>query len=136
MAELGKYDLLIGHNIEGFDLGFLRTRALRHGIPWVLMPITYDTKNGFKRTKYRTVLNNFGKPSAALDMVADLLGVTQEKTKIYPMAHWETVWGNKKTRAEAMNDLVSHCESDVRMNTRAYEMILPADTRVTLKRWL
>ena len=136
LGELGKYDLLIGQNIEDFDLGFLKSRAARLGIPFQLAPFTYDTKKAFGRTKFRTVLNGFGKPSKSLDMIADFLGVDQLKTKIYPAAHWQTIWGKESERMEAMNALVDHCERDVRMNHRVYELILPSDNRANIKRWL
>ena len=56
--ELGKYDLLIGHNIVKFDIPFIRTRCYRRGIPFTLFPLVYDTMAAFGRTKFRTV-NNF-----------------------------------------------------------------------------
>jgi DNA polymerase elongation subunit (family B) len=135
VAELSKYDLLIGHNVESFDMGFLRTRAYRHTAPFFLEPFIYDTKKAFQRVRMRTVLNVVGKPSAAMDMVADFLGINQEKTKIYPVHHWQTVWGNDVERAEAMNDLVEHCQRDVRMNAQIYELLLPHDKKATIRRW-
>jgi DNA polymerase elongation subunit (family B) len=135
LEELGKYDLLIGHNIINFDLGFLRTRAYRYGIPFQLGPFVYDTMPAFRRVKLRTVLNAVGKPSASLDMIADLLGVDQEKTKLYPVQHWETVWSKEADRLEAMNSLVSHCEKDVRMSARVYEILLPLDYKAKIGRW-
>lgn len=134
--ELRKYDLLIGHNIENFDMGFLRTRAYRHNLPFALNPITYDTMRAFRRVRMRTVLNAIGKPSASLDMVADFLGVSQEKTKLYPVQHWQTIWGNDKERLDALNFTVDHCKKDVRMNAQVYELILPFDDRLVLRRWV
>jgi DNA polymerase III epsilon subunit-like protein len=133
--ELSKYDLLIGHNLENFDLGFIRTRAYRCGVPFPLRPFTYDTMKAFRRVKMRTVLNIVGKPSASMDMVADFLGIDQEKTKLYPVQHWQTVWGNETQRAAAMNDLVDHCQRDVRMNARIYELLLPYDEKANIRRW-
>jgi DNA polymerase elongation subunit (family B) len=133
--ELKKYDVLVGHNIDNFDLGFLRTRAYRHNVPFPINPITYDTAKAFRRVKFRTVLNAIGKPSASLDMVADFMGIKQEKTKLYPVEHWQTVWGNEVQRMETMNNLVDHCLRDVRMNSQIYEILLPHDEKVTLKRW-
>lgn len=136
LAELEKYDLLIGHNIEGFDLGFLRTRAAVHGLSFNIEPFTYDTMKGFRRSKFRTRLNGYGKPSAALAMIADFLGVDQEKTSIFPVEWWSALWGNKLKRIEAMNDIVDHCVKDVRMNHRVYELILPHDKKASFRRWM
>lgn len=136
LAELGKYDLLIGHNIEGFDLGFLRTRAQMLGIPFTLCPITYDTMLGFRRTKFRTVLNFKGKPTASMDIIGDFLGVTQLKTATYPVMRWQNIWGNETQRTEAMSEIVDHCQRDVRMNQAIYDILLPADNKVVLRRWM
>jgi uncharacterized protein YprB with RNaseH-like and TPR domain len=134
--ELKKYDLLIGHNIENFDLGFLRTRAYRHNVLFPLNPITYDTMKAFRRVRMRTVLNAIGKPTASLAMIADFLGVKQEKTSIFPVEHWKTIWGNEVERMDAMNSIIDHCVKDVRMNTQVYELLLPYDEKVSMKRWL
>jgi uncharacterized protein YprB with RNaseH-like and TPR domain len=134
--ELKTYDLLIGHNIENFDLGFLRTRAYRHNVPFPLNPITYDTMKAFRRVRMRTVLNAIGKPTASLAMIADFLGVKQEKTSIFPVEHWKTIWGNEAERMDAMNSIIDHCQKDVRMNTQVYELLLPYDEKVSMKRWL
>lgn len=136
LAELRSYDLLVGHNIANFDMGFLRTRAYRHEVRFDLSPITYDTMQAFARVKLRTIANaRTGKPAKSLDMIADLLGVTQEKTRIYPSEHWRNIWGNKRQRIEAMDNIVDHCQKDVRMNARIYEILLPQDNNLTLKRW-
>lgn len=136
LGELKKYDLLIGHNINNFDLGFLKTRAYRHDVPFFLNPITYDTMYAFGRVKLRTIASAFtGKPTKSLAMVADLLGVRQEKTSIYPVEHWQGIWGKKAERTEAMNDIVDHCQRDVRMNSQVYEILLPQDNKLILRRW-
>lgn len=134
--ELKKYDLLIGHNINNFDLGFLRTRAYRHNVPFPLNPITYDTMPAFRRVRMRTILNAVGKPTASLAMIADFLGVKQEKTSIFPVEWWQAIWGSETERMEAMNNIIDHCAKDVRMNAEVYQLLLPYDEKVTLKRWL
>ena len=136
LTELRSYDILIGHNIENFDLGFLRTRAYRHSVQFDLSPITYDTMKAFGRVKLRTIANaHTGKPVKSLAMIADLLGVDQEKTSIYPREHWQNIWGSENEREEAMDKIVDHCIKDVRMNARVYEILLPQDRSLNLKRW-
>jgi uncharacterized protein YprB with RNaseH-like and TPR domain len=136
LDELKKYDLLIGHNIDGFDLGFLRTRAQRHNIPFFLNPFTYDTMKAFRRVQWRTVLNRIGKPTASLAMIADFLGVKQEKTSVFPVEWWQGIWGNDVERMEALNNIADHCVKDVRMNAQVYELMLPHDLKASVKRWL
>jgi len=134
--ELKKYDLLIGHNIDNFDINFLKTRAYRLGVPWYLCPLTYDTMKAFRRTGYRTILNVIGKPSAGMAMVADFLGIDQLKTAIYPVDWWQSVWGSERKRLEAINEIVDHCQRDVRCNAQMYDVLLPADTKAIIKRAL
>lgn len=134
--ELRKYDLLIGQNIEAFDLPYLRSRCLRRGIPFDLSPYTYDTMKAFRRTRLLTRQNGFGKPSAALDVIADFLGVDQLKTKIYPVEHWMTIWGNAAEREAAMQEVLDHCRRDVRMTAQIYNIILPNDHKGVLRRWM
>jgi hypothetical protein len=35
-----------------------------------------------------------------------------------------------------MNSIIDHCQKDVRMNTQVYELLLPYDEKVSMKRWL
>lgn len=136
VSELKKYPLLVGHNIDKFDLPFLRSRAYRLNAPCELYPFTYDTLKAFRRVGLRTVLNGFGKPSAGLAHVADFFGIPQEKTGIFPVEHWRTIWGNEAQRNMAMDNLIDHCERDVRMNALVYPALLQQDMRATIKRLL
>jgi len=135
-GEFDKYDLLIGHNIDNFDLNFLRTRAYRLKVPWLHQHFTYDTMKAFKRTGYRTVLNVVGKPTAKMSMVADFLGLDQLKTAIYPVEWWSSVWGKEIERLESINQIVDHCKRDVKMNAEMYEILLKADPKAVIRRHL
>jgi uncharacterized protein YprB with RNaseH-like and TPR domain len=134
LEELDKYELLIGHNINRFDIPFLRSRAYQYGMNWWTHPLTYDTLEGFRRSGLLTRQNGFGKPSASMAMVADFLGLEQLKTGVYPREWWMTVWGNKKKRREYMNDIVDHNVRDVRMNAAMYPILLANYPRVVIKR--
>ncbi len=136
LAELRKYDLLIGHNINQFDVPYLRSRAFQLHSPHELWPFTYDTLKAFRRVGLRTVMNGFGKPRAGLGHVVDFFGHKQEKNGIFPVQHWKGIWGNLKERTEALNDLASHCTADVRMNAAIYPALLDMDTRAVIKRLL
>ncbi len=132
LNELYKYDLLVGHNIQKFDLPFLMTRALRLGVavPNKATPLIYDTMVGFRRTGLRTRLNQRGKPSASLAMITDLFGIPQEKTALYPDEQFTIVWDGSK---KAMRDLVDHCLRDVRMNIQVFHKVFPLDPKRVLK---
>jgi uncharacterized protein YprB with RNaseH-like and TPR domain len=135
VLELSLYDLLIGHNIDSFDLHFLRTRAYVHKVPCAMTPFTFDTMRSFRRVGMRTVLNRIGKPTASMDMVADFLGLDQLKTKIYPVDWWQSIWGSDAERLDALNEIVDHCVRDVRMNAQIYDALLPLDEKAVIKRW-
>jgi len=132
--EFQKYHVLIGHNIQNFDWPFLKSRAFRRGIQWDIYPALYDTLKAFRRTKYLTVPNGFGKPSGGLDMVADFGGINQEKTKIYPVAWWESVWGDKKERTATIQEIAAHCQADVRMNANVFDYLWAADMKAIIRK--
>lgn len=134
VGELDKYDLLIGHNIDKFDIPFLRSRAYQFGCAWPAHPLTYDTMKAFRRTGFLTRQNGFGKPSAGMDMVADFLGVVQLKTKIYPREWWLSIWGNKAKRTAALDEIERHNQQDVRLNASIYPILLANDPRVMIRR--
>jgi len=133
-AELAKYDLLIGHNITRFDWRYLRSRAMRLGLPIPTAPFVYDTMQAWRRVGMLTVPNHIGKPSAGLAHMADFLGLAQEKTLVMPGVWWESVWGDNKKRLEAMNSIVSHCQADVSMTEKAYDLLLPIDLHANIRR--
>ena len=134
--EIRKYYFLIGHNIRKFDVPYLRSRAFQRQVAWTARPVMYDTLHAFRRTGYLTQPNGFGKPSAGLDMVADFGKVIQEKTRIYPNEWWETIWGNKRKRVEAMDKIVDHCQRDVRLNANVLPFLWEADVRPVFARSL
>ncbi len=136
VEELKKYSLLVGHNIDKFDLPFLRSRAYRLNAPCELYPFTYDTLKAFRRVGLRTVLNGFGRPSAGLAHVVDFFGIPQEKTAVYPVEHWRVIWGNEEEKKKAMDELVDHCIRDVHMNALVYPALLQQDMRANIKRLL
>ena len=49
VAELEKYHMWIGHNIDRFDFTFLKSRAVLLGVPFTVATPTYDTMLAFRR---------------------------------------------------------------------------------------
>lgn len=134
IEAVSDYHLLIGHNIVGFDWGFLKSRAMILGVDMCKPPLAYDTMLAFRRTGLRTRLTGYGKPTAALDHIIDIFGFKQKKTKIYPREHWKTVWESGVDRREAIDGLVEHCVADVIMTEQIYWRLLDMDTTDRLKR--
>lgn len=133
--ELSKYQIIIGHNIENFDWCYLKSRAVILGVPLTLRPFGYDTLKAFRRSKLRTRMNGFGRPSAGMDMVVDFFGLPQKKTKIYPRAWWEAVWGNRDgKKTKAIDEIVTHCKDDCAMNEQIFWKLIDLDWRGGIKR--
>lgn len=134
VTRLENFHLLIGHNILSFDWGFLKSRAVSLGVPFKHFPLAYDTMRAFKRTGLRTRLNQIGKPTAALDHIIDFFGLPQEKTRLYPVEHWKTIWETGDDRTKAVQALVDHCVADVEMTEKIYWKLLDLDTTVGFQR--
>jgi len=128
--EVEKYDLIVMHNGERFDWPYLKSRAMLLNMKRPKPPLVYDTMLGAKRCGFRTTLNVIGKPTVALDHLADFFGIPQEKTKIYPRVHWDIIWeANFPAGIEAMRQLVEHCAADVRMTEEVYWKIIRNDPK-------
>ena len=134
--DMTNYDLLIGHNIDRFDLPYIRSRAQARQVPFFQNPFVYDTMRAFGRTKLRTVLNGYGQPSKSMAMIADFLGLDQLKTNIYPRQWWQSIWGNAEEREAAMQEIIDHCKRDVRTNHEIYDLLLQYDMKASIKRWM
>lgn len=133
--ELMQYDIVVSHNGYRFDWNYLKSRAQVFGIDIPHAPLSYDTLQAFRRCGFLTRPNSFGKPTAALAMVADFLGVPQEKTGIYPREHWKVVWTTGVEREDALNKLVSHCVADVSMTEKVYRALFVMDGAAILRRF-
>jgi uncharacterized protein YprB with RNaseH-like and TPR domain len=128
IAALEPFDILIGHNIFKFDIPWLNSRAVFFDLPQRVKPFAvYDTMRAFGRLNWKTVLNSYGKPTKALGHVIDFFGIEQEKTAIYPRAHWEAVWNNRGERIKTMDEIAAHCYADVRMTEKIYWQLLKAE---------
>ncbi len=137
IAELSKYDLWIGQNIDKFDVDYLKSRAYILDVPYDLRPFTYDVRVAFKHLGYRTPMNYFGHPSASLKHIVDFLGIKQLKTIIgMPRSQWETIWETGEKRKVAMDFIAEHCVADVAMTEEVYDEVMPLDLRYQIKRRL
>lgn len=134
LQELSYYDIVVGHNARRFDWNYIKSRAVIFGLPIPKYPLIYDTLDAFRRCGFLTRQNSFGKPTASLSFIADFLDIKQEKTAIYPRAHWKGVWGDADDKAEALDNLVDHCVRDVRMTEKVFRRLFEQDGGATLRR--
>ena len=134
---MGGYDLWVGHNIERFDIPYMKTRGMRRDVKFDHHPLTYDTFKAFRRLGIQTRPNGFGKPMAGLGAAADALNIRDgSKTAVYSGEWWMQIWGNKEARKTAFDAVVHHCIDDTRMNLGLYREIMPLDLRMNIKRLL
>lgn len=114
---LNQSDVIVAHNGAKFDLPWIRTRALKHG---VTMYPKYNMVDTLKIVRYD---HNF--PSNKLDDLGDYLGLGRKiKTE---MKLWDDVIAGNK---EALEKMVKYCERDVFLLEDVYDklssMTLPA----------
>jgi DNA polymerase elongation subunit (family B) len=104
-------DELIGHNIDKFDLAWVRTRCLFHKIPMFPSYITIDTLK-ISRSKFRFNSNK-------LDYISKLLGVGKKiKTEF---AMWSNILLNKDK--VAMDKMVKYCKMDVIILEKVFKQL-------------
>lgn len=101
--ELSEYDVIVAHNGVGFDLPFIRSRALYWGLDRVPDVKVVDPLKVLWE-KFRLKRNSLG-------AVSDFIGSLDKKDPL-DMSLWVNVVlnGNKN----ALNQIVHHCQSDVR----------------------
>ena len=110
-----QFDRIVGHYSTYFDIPFLRTRALIHGLEFPVTGRLYHTDT-WKMARKSLCLH-----SNRQAVVAESLYGSTVKTRIsHP--HWrQAMMGN----VESMKEVVDHCEKDVQDLKKNYETLLP-----------
>jgi DNA polymerase III epsilon subunit-like protein len=104
-------DELVGHNGDKFDLAWIRTRCLFHGIEMFPDYVTIDTLK-IARQKFRFNSNR-------LNYIADFLGIgTKIKTE-YSL--WKDILLHKDK--EAMAKMIKYCQKDVVLLEKVYKAL-------------
>jgi predicted PolB exonuclease-like 3'-5' exonuclease len=121
-------DDIIAHNGDGFDLPWIRGRAIKHGIPmrWDY-PITDTLKMARKRAG-----KGFKFQSNRLDYIAKYLGVGRKIKS--DMQWWKDItfpcflpelFPMTKTYDKAMDNMTKYCEMDVKVLQDVYHTLTP-----------
>jgi len=106
-------DVIVGHNINRFDLKHIRTRALFHGLP---MKRKYNVIDTLTLARSLGMFN-----SNKLDYLAQYLGVgCKIKTS---MALWDNIILHKCPKA--MRAMVKYCKQDVVVLEAVFTKFLP-----------
>jgi hypothetical protein len=135
IAELSKYNMWIGHNIERFDYRYLKSKLFLFDLGAMPRPWYYDTCKVFRALGFMTKFNMVGKPAAGLDSAVDFFGFYQMKTKLMPNYVSGALKGPKEKRTEVMNKVVEHCIGDVLMNEKMYFKLIDEDHQTIIRRF-
>ena len=94
-------DELVGHNGDRFDLAWIRTRCLFHGLSMFPKYTTIDTLK-IARQKFKFNSNK-------LNYIADFLGFGEKIKTDFSL--WRNIVLNKDPKA--MDDMIKYCKKDV-----------------------
>ena len=114
IKQLNKADEVIAHNGDRFDIKWLRTRCLFHGIE--MFP-QYQSIDTLKHAK-----SQFNFNSNKLDYIAKFLGVGA-KLKHEGIDMWKAIIFDKD--ADAMSRMVEYCDMDVIVLEKVFEKLQP-----------
>ena len=104
-------DEIIGHNGDRFDIPWIRTRALYHGIDTVPRWKTLDT--------LKSVRGNLNLPSNRLDAIGRYFGLGE---KVYVDGElWKNVVFGDGSR---LDEMIEYCENDVALLEKVYNKII------------
>jgi len=113
MEVAANADEIVGHNGDRFDIRWLRTRCLIHGIP--AFP-SYKTLDTLKKLRSGFYFN-----SNRLDYIGQVLGVGKKIETSYSL--WKDIC--LRGCPESMTKMVDYCKEDVSLLERVYERIMP-----------
>ena len=108
---INESDEAIGHNGDRFDLAWIRTRCLFHGISMFPNYCTIDTLK-IARQKFRFNSNK-------LNYIADFLGIGQKIKTDFGL--WKNIVLHKDKKA--MADMIKYCKKDVILLEKVYKAL-------------
>lgn len=127
LEELNKYDIVIGHNVAGFDLNWLNSRAMYYGMVMPKSWLYYDTYQVAKTMAIKSA-------TKSLAGLCAYFGIDSHKTSVQK-GEWTMV--DSPIRAEyehSMGEIVKHCEWDVIDNRELFDILWKYDDKKSLKR--
>lgn len=107
-------DEVIGHNSDKFDIKWVRTRCIYHGIP-----MTHDIKS---IDTLKAARGKFRFNSNRLDYLGKYLGLG-EKMETGGFSLWKDIV--LKNSKKAMNTMVAYCKQDVLLLEKIFQKINP-----------
>ncbi len=108
--------VIVGHNSDGFDIKWLRTRCLYHRLPCPPNFVTIDT---WKQAK-----SAFRFQGNGLKYIARFLQLKKQKIVTQENAGlWQDVVFKKS--AKALKEMIKYCDRDVDVTMEVYEAFIP-----------
>jgi hypothetical protein len=122
---LSKADILVGHNIDKFDIKKFNARAVKHGLPPLSPKKTYDTLKIARRY--------FAFSSNSLDYIANFLELKERKSghaKFPGDCLWE---GLEAGNLEAWDECQLYNLQDCRVTQELFKMLSKYDTTIHIQ---
>ena len=110
---LNEADEIIAHNGDRFDITWIRTRCIKHGIP--MMP-NYTSIDTLKAAK-----NRFNFNSNKLDYISEYLGFGKKIKTDYDL--WKRVLLDNDKKA--LKQMVTYCKHDVVLLEKVFDKMNP-----------
>jgi DNA polymerase elongation subunit (family B) len=128
LNEMSKYTFIIGHNVKGYDINWLLTRAMFYGWDIPKRLFYYDTLSAAKRIP---ILHR-----KSLGRLIDFFRIEgAEKTQIWPLK-WDRISSPAQGDFDAAIEEISyHCIQDVTSNKEVYNILMQYDPRPSWNLW-
>lgn len=116
VSQINKADIIVGFNSKKFDLKYLNTRALFHGIP-PLKPVKHIDL-------YEQAKKQFGFPSNSMQNISTYLGL-EGKLEHSGFDLWNRCcdWWKPKECNEALSEMLSYNKQDIEVTRNLHKRI-------------
>ena len=118
IGELWNFDLLIGHNITAFDLNWINTRRMYHGMPDLRSWLLFDTYQASRAI----AMSSGGK---SLGNLEDVFGLEGVKTTIRKTTWSKARSQNRDVFEATLAQTIYHCEQDVIGQRELFDVLMP-----------
>lgn len=116
--KLAQYTIHVGHNVAAYDYNWLNTKLSYYRLPNLDTAFYFDTYQVAKSLGIKTI--------KSLGNLIDYYKLEGTKTTIYKTSWSQVMSANEAEFDDALDEIVEHCEFDVRANRELlHRVILP-----------
>lgn len=124
--ELERYDIIVGWNSKNFDTKYINARCMRAG---------ERTKKAQKQVDGMWAWASKARAWKGLDAVQKFLMPDGEAKTPIAWDQWKRAMGwNKDLREQAMDEIETHCEADVRVLENVYRIMVEGNAIRSLRK--